>query len=126
MGLDPFPSQVNRTKGVPNRRAFSPNQPNKNFQSLEFCDWFEKYILTPLRQKVEFANLSDQLNSKYPQAKFARNTTHQHQFPAYIKHLQIKTDNLFGCITYQCECCLSLEYYPFYFYDQDTIESKTS
>ncbi|CAN5130390.1 hypothetical protein BH18THE2_BH18THE2_31690 [soil metagenome] len=65
MGLDPFPSQVYRTNRVPNGRAFTPFSPNKKFQSLELYDWVEKQILIPLRQNVEFANLSDQLNSKY-------------------------------------------------------------
>jgi hypothetical protein len=126
MGLDPFPSQVNRTKGVPNGRAFTPNHPNKNFQSLEFCDWFEKYILTPLRQNVEFANLSDQLNSKYPQGKFASNTTNQYHSSTFVEPRQIETDNLFGCLTLQCEHCLFFNIYPFYFYDQGNIAPKTT
>ncbi|MDW0283327.1 MAG: hypothetical protein QN720_12550, partial [Nitrososphaeraceae archaeon] len=126
MGLYPFPSQINRTKGVPNGRAFTPNHPNKNFQSLEIYDRFEKYNLTLLRQKVEFANLSGQLNSKYPQGKFAWNATNQYASSAFVEPLQIKTDNLFGCITLQCEHCLCFEIHPFYFYDRGNIESKTT
>ena len=125
-GTYSFPSQINRTNGVPNGRAFTPNHPNENFQSLESCDWVEKHILTPLRQNVEFANLSDQLNRKYPQGKFAWNTTNQYPSSAFIKPYQMETDNLFGCLTLQCEHCLYFEIYPFYFYDQGNIASKTT
>jgi len=65
MGLDHSPSRIIRTNGLPNGRGLTPNHPNKKFQSLEHCDWVEKHILIPLRKKVEFANLLDQLNSKY-------------------------------------------------------------
>lgn len=80
---------------------------------------------------MEFIDLLDQLNSKYPQGKFARNTTNQYPSSAFveplqIEPLQIETDNLFGCIALQCEHCLSFEIHPFYFYDQGNIESKTT
>ena len=126
MGLDPFPSQVNRKNGFPNGRASTPNHPNKKFQSLEHHDWVEKHILIPLRQHVEFANLLDQLNSKYPQGKFAWNTTNQYPSSGFIESQHIKTDNLFGCLTLQCEHCLFFYIYPFYFYDQGKIAPKTT
>jgi hypothetical protein len=125
-GLDHFPSQINRANGLPNGRAFTQNHPNKKFQSLEPHDWFEKHILTPLRHKMEFIDLVDKLNSKYPQGNFARNTTHQHQFPGFVEPLHVETDNLFGCIIFQCEHCLCFETHPFYFYDQCNIEPKTT
>ena len=126
MGLDHFPSQVNRMNGLPNGRGFTPTYPNKKFQSLEPFDWFEKHILTSLRQNVEFVNLVDQLNSKYSQGKFAWNTTNQYPSSAFIEPQHIKTDNLFGCLTLQCEHCLFFYIYPFYFYDQDNIAPKTT
>lgn len=126
MGLDPFPSQVYCTNGVPNGRAFTPNHPNKKFQSLEPYDSVEKHILRPLRQKAEFNELLDQLNSKYPQGKFAWNTTNQYPSTAFAEPLQIGTDNLFGCLTFQCEYCLFFYIYPFYFYEQGNIAPKTT
>jgi hypothetical protein len=105
MGLDYFPSQINRTDGFPNG-TFTPNHPNEKFQSLEHCDWVEKHILRPLRQNVEFANLSDQLSSKFPQGKFALWKS--------------------CCLTLQCEHCLFFYIYPFYFYDQGNIAPKTT
>jgi hypothetical protein len=126
MGLDHFPSQVNRMNGLPNGRGFTPNYPNKKFQSLEPFDWFEKHILTSLRQTAEFVNLLDQLNSKYPQGKFAWNTTNQYPSSAFIEPQHIKTDNLFGCLTLQCEHCLFFYIYPIYFYDQGNIAPKTT
>ena len=126
MGLDHSPSRIIRTNGLPNGRGLTPNHPNKKFQSLEHCDWVEKHILIPLRQKVEFANLLDQLNSKYPQGKFAWNTTNQYPSFAFVEPRQIKTDNLFGCLTLQCEHCLCFYIYPFYFYDQGNISPKTT
>lgn len=126
MGLDPFPYQVYRTNGVPNGRAFTPNHPDKKNQLFDLYDWFEKQILTPLRQNVEFVNLSDQLNRKYLQGKVAWNTTNQYPSTAFGEPLKIETANLFGCIYHQCEHCLGYEIYPFYFYDQGNIESKTT
>ena len=126
MGLDPFPSQVNRKNGFPNGRGFTPNHPNKKFQSLEPFDWVEKHVLIPLRQYVEFANLSDQLNSKYPQGKFAWNTTNQYPSSPFVEPHPMETDNLFGCLTLQCEHCLFFYIYPFYFYDQGNIAPKTT
>jgi hypothetical protein len=126
MGLDHFPSQINRTNGSPNGRSFIPNNPNKKFQSPEFCDWVEKHILIPLRQNVEFTNLVDQLNSKYSQGKSAWNATNQYTSSAYVERRQIETDNLFGCLTLQCEHCLRFYIYTFYFYDQGNIAPKTT
>lgn len=97
----------------------------KNF-SHEYCDWVEKYILRPLRQNVEFANLLDQLSSKYPQGKFAWNTTNQYPSSAFVEPRQIETDKLFGCLTVQCEHCLFFYIYTFYFYDQGNIAPKTT
>jgi hypothetical protein len=125
MGLDSFPSQINPTNRFPNG-TFTPNHPNEKFQSLEHCDWVEKHILRPLRQNVEITNLLDQLNSKYPQGKFAWNTTNQYPSSAFIKPHQMETDNLFGCLTLQCEHCLFFYFYPFYFYDQGNIAPKTT
>jgi hypothetical protein len=124
MGLEPFPSQVVRMNGVPNGRAFTPFSTNKRFQSLELHDWVEKHILIPLRQNVELANMLDQLNSKYQLGKFAWNTTNQYPSSAFVEPLPIETDNLFGCIAFQCEHCLSFEIYPFYFNDQGNIAPK--
>jgi hypothetical protein len=126
MGLDSFPSQINPMNGLPNGRGFTPNHSNKKFQSLELYDWVEKQILIPLRQIVELANLSDQLNRKYPQGNFARNRTNQYLSPAFVEPLKIETDNLFGCIIFQCKHCLCFETHPFYFYDQGKIESITT
>jgi hypothetical protein len=126
MGLDPFPYQDYRTNGVPNGRAFTPNHQNQKNQLFDLYDWFEKQILTPLRQNVEFANLSDQLNRKYPQGKFAWNTTNQYPSSAFVEPRQVETDNLFGCLTLQCEHCLFFYIYPFYFYDQGNIAPKTT
>jgi hypothetical protein len=125
MGLDLFPSQVYRKNGVANGRAFTPSSSYKKFQSLEPYELVEKYILRPLRQKVEFNELSDQLNSKYPQGKFGWNTTNQYPY-AFAEPLQIGIHNLFGCLTFQCGHCLSFEIYPFYFYMQGNTESKTT
>ena len=94
--------------------------------SLEPYELVEKYILRPLRQKVEFDQLSDQLNTKYPKGKFAWNTTNQYPSTAFAEPRQMETENLFGCLTFQCEHCLFFYIFPFYFYDQGNIAPKTT
>jgi hypothetical protein len=111
--------------GFPQGQPLYNPSNTSEFRTFDVCDLTEKYLLRPLRQRVELMNLMNQCRINGLSGNL-QNGVQSISDPYLDTGVLKDMIDLFGCKVFVCNSCCSIGVQLFYFPDLKEVKSRST